>query len=248
MFRKKIFFLPCHALDKDEKSTKELFSKLGKGLVSLFKKFQQEIPEWVNKYKFSKENELLIEKKEFETKLNKINREINIFVSYKRIFILSGELLRDSVADVLESGFGFTVDRKDEFKEDLKIISSKKDGSKQVKALIEVKGINKNVNRESINQVDSHRERSGFKDDLLGILIANTFIKASNSIKDKDRPIDKGQVDHDKRNNVLIIRTIDLIKALDIVLEDRKNFLVFEKKILGKKGWLEVKDGEFIVH
>ena len=245
---RKIFFLPCHAPDKDEKSTKELFKKLGNGLVSLFKKYQQEIPEWVNEYKFSKESELLNEKKKTKTKLDRISSNLKVFMNYKRPIVLSGELLRDSIADVLEKGFGFAIDRKDEFKEDLKIIFAKKDGSKQIKALIEVKGINGNINRESINQVDSHRESGGFKDDLPGILIANTFMKSSNSIKDKDRPINKEQIEHAKRNNVLILRTIDLVRALDIVIKDKKQFLVFKKNIFDKKGWLEVKDDRFIVH
>ena len=245
---RKIFFLPCHAPDKDKKSTEELFKMIAPGLVALFKKYHQDLPKWVDAYKFNQEAKLIIEKKTIESALEKTSDDLKIYINFKKPLVLSGELLRDSIADVLEEGFGFKIDRNDELKEDLKIISIDRDGNITVKVLIETKGINGNVNRESINQADSHRERGNFNDNFPSILIANTFIKSSNSIKDKDKPIPNEQVTHAKRNNVLILRTVDLIRALDIIMMDKKQLRVFNKYLFKEKGWLEVKDYNFFLH
>ncbi|MBE3128423.1 MAG: hypothetical protein IMZ60_01960 [Actinobacteria bacterium] len=247
-FNGKIFYLPCHIVHRDEESMKRLFTLLCNGLVSLYKKYQWTIPEWANDYKFIKEIKLINNKKEREKELSEINKKINVFMNYKRVLILSDNQLKEAVADMLERGFRFRVDRKEEFIEDLKISYYNKEEKKYYKALVEVKGVNRNVDRQSINELDSHRDRRNLKSNFPGILIANTFIKSSNSIKNKDKPISNDQIEHARRNNILILRTIDLIRALNIIINDDQKYPFLVKKLFTEKGWLEVKDDKFIFH
>ncbi len=247
-FNGKIFYLPCHIAYYDEESMKILFKLLCNGLVSLYKKYQWAIPEWANDFKFNNEIKLINNKKEREKEISEINKEIDFFMNYKRVLILSDNQLKESVADMLERGFRFKVDRKEEFIEDLKIKYYNKEEKKYYNALVEVKGVNRNVDRQSINELDSHRDRRNLKSNFPGILIANTFIKSSNSIKNKDKPISNDQIEHARRDNILILRTIDLIRALNVIIGDNQKYQFLVKKLFTEKGWLEVKDNKFIFH
>lgn len=248
-FDNRIFYLPCHAPDKDEDHTKELFTILGKGITSLFKKMLQELPEWIEKYSFQKELTLRKEKDELIQKLTGINADISKYDKYKSILASHSDNLRNNVSFILSDGFGYEIDPIDELREDLKIVSkTDKSGKSKVLALVEVKGVNGNVDREAVNQVDSHRERGGFESDFPGILIANTFIKSANSLETKAKDIDKEQIIHAFKNHVLILRTIDLLNALDQIMEDSESKKKFNSLLFSESGWLEVKGKEFVVH
>lgn len=247
-FDSQIFYLPCHAPDKDADDTRQLFAMLGGGLVSLFKKMYQELPEWISKFGFSQEAEVVKQKEKLEEELLTLKEQLIIYSKYKSVLVTTSDKLRKDVAFVLESGLGYEVDADDELREDLKIIEKSKDQKNKVLAVVEVKGINGNVSREAINQVDSHRDRGGFKPDFPGILIANTFIKSANSITKKDKPIEKEQILHAHKNHVLILRTLDLLRALDLVKSDDKLREKFNELLFKEDGWLEVKDGNFTIH
>jgi len=244
----KIFFLPYHVVDRDEASMKKFFKKLSNGLVSLFKKYQQDLPEWAIDYKFSKEIKLFKDKEKLVKELDIIKDKLDIFMNYKKILVLSDEPLKELVADVLEGVCCLKVDRKDEFIEDLKIYYNNKVENKTYKALVEIKGVNKNVDRASISQLDVHRDRRGLESSFQGILIINTFIKSSNSIKNKDRPVSSEQIKHAANMNILIIRTIDLLRTLNIVIDNVKKHKEFINILFSENGWLELKNNEFIIH
>src|SRR4051812_45121486 len=88
----------------------------------------------------------------------------------------------------------------------------------KVIAVCEIKGINRSVKRENINQTDSHRERSGFDEGFPALLIVNTNIKSARSLAEKDQDIAVEQVKHAVHMHVLIMRTIDLLGLLRLVL------------------------------
>lgn len=249
VFDNRIFFLPYHAPDKDEEATKELFNILGKGMTSLFKKMLQELPEWVSSYSFQNESHLKEEKEGIKSKLAEVNTRLETYYKYKSILYTHSDSLRENVSFVLSSGFGYEVDSLDEFREDLKIVLTKaKSGVKKTLALIEVKGLNGNVDREAINQVDSHRERGGFESSFPGILIVNTFIKSSNTLGGKLKEINKEQVIHAHKNHVLILRTIDLLNALNLSMQNAELKKRFDALLLIESGWLEVNEKEMLIH
>ena len=80
-----------------------------------------------------------------------INDNLAKYNEYKKVLLGTGEILVESVATLLRDGFAFGIDYIDEFKEDLKIIDENGDPL----VFIEVKGTNRGVKREYINQTDS---------------------------------------------------------------------------------------------
>jgi hypothetical protein len=136
----------------------------------------------------------------------------------------------------VQAAFGVTVDAVDEFREDVKLI----DDDGRVVAIGEIKGINRGVKRENINQTDSHRERSGFAQDFPAILIANTNIKSARSIVEKDQEVALEQIKHAVHMRVLILRTIDLLGLLRLVLAGRLTTQDARSLVLSNVGWLRV--------
>jgi hypothetical protein len=138
--------------------------------------------------------------------------------------------------NVLKDGFSFKIDSKDEYREDLKIINY----NNEPIIFIEVKGTNRGVKREHINQADSHRERAGLGPDFPSILLINTDIKKSASIEDKDQPIAEEQVKHAVKIKVLILRTLDLL----FLLRHLDNSKILQQDIIdlfsNNAGWLKV--------
>lgn len=116
----------------------------------------------------------------------------------------------ENVANVLKNGFSWNINSEDEKKEDLKISNE----AEEPIIFAEVKGKNKGVKREFINQTDSHRERAGFDSSFPSLLIINTHIKKSYSLQDKDQPVPDEQIKHAVKMGVLILRTLDLLFLL----------------------------------
>lgn len=233
-----IFFLPCLEPDKDESSTTKLFSLTAESLVNSFRKLRQEIPQWARQFEFYKEKGLKEKRAILQSKIEKVDSQLNPYTDFKQCLCFGDDRLVESVEKVLKLGFYYNVETSKAHIEDLKI---KKKIGKEVKtiALIEVKGKTGNIAREDINQVDSHRERLDLQDDFPGILIVNTFLKAT-SIKDKEKTINKEQIKHAVKMKVLIMRTIDLLNVLNLIEKKKLTSSDFLKILLKDKGWLKV--------
>ena len=247
-FRRKIFFLPCHAIKKDEKNVQDLFKILIPGLVATYRKLNQELPSWANDFKFITESRYIEDKEKLEKKLSTINKEIMNLEDFKKPLMLTNRLLVESIVNLMKNGMDLEVTGNDVGHEDLQLWDKSEQEKGSIIAVIEVKGVNANVTRENINQVDDHRERNSFKTDFPGILIANTFIRLSNSLEDKDKPIEQEQIDHAIKMNVLILRTLDLVRVYDLILVGSIESEDFKSMLLTKKGWLEVKEGKIRLH
>jgi hypothetical protein len=228
------FYIP--SLIPSPEKLEKYFEILVDAITSTRKKLIIEIPQWVNSFEF--ESEILL-KKENDDLIEKIEnnqRRINEIESYKRILFNDGELLVEAVTQVLQKGFGFNIDAKDELKEDLKILDE--DG--KIRVLVEIKGTNKGVKREYINQTDSHRERASFPETFPTLLIINTNCKKSRTIEEKNVEVAQEQVLHAKKMNVLIIRTLDLLELLRQLIDEKVTNEDCLKIFQEKAGWLKV--------
>jgi hypothetical protein len=231
-----IFFIPCLLPDKREKEFREYFSLLADALVSSFKKLTQELPTWTEKYLFNEEEKLLVEKDSISKRIVDINQRLAIFSEYKKCLCYDDELLKESVISILQNGFKFPVDAEDQLKEDLKIL----DHNKKPMILVEVKGTNKGISREFINQADSHRERSEFSSDFPSILIVNINIKNAKTLDDKYQEIAKEQVTHAVKMEILVLRTIDLLNLLYLVEAGQVTPEELLEILKTEYGWLKV--------
>lgn len=95
----------------------------------------------------------------------------------------------------------------DSGKEDATIL----DAAGQPVCFLEIRGANRGIRREDINQVDSHRERSGVTSATPGALIFNDEMEVVGLTEGLATPVHHEQVAHAARMNVLVVRTIDLL-------------------------------------
>jgi len=184
---------------------------------------------------------LLERQKELEAQLKNNKQREDAFNSFKSILVATGENLVFSVAQVFSEGFGFSVDTKDELREDLKLL----DDNKKPFCLCEIKGTNKGIGREFINQADSHRERAGLSGEFPSILIVNTHIKNARTISEKDQEIAKEQIQHSKKMNILMLRTIDLLFLLNLYKRGsiEKDQLI--ALMTANSGWLRCNESNY---
>ncbi len=240
----RMFFVPSLIPNTNDHII-EYFNLLTKALTASFNKLRIDIPLWAAKFSFEKENELLERKTKLLDEIEIINKKIQQYNQYKKVILGSGEILVENVATLLRDGFSFRIDSKDEYKEDIKII----DENNNSLVLIEVKGTNRGVKREHINQTDSHRERAGLASDFPSLLVINTHIKDSNNMEHKDKVVPKEQIKHAVKMNILILRTLDLL----YLLRHLDNSKISRQSIMdifcSEVGWLKVdSDGWKIIN
>jgi len=237
------YFLPTLIPDNRPEIITEYFTLLAEGLTSSYNKLQILLPEWIKDFSFDEEDDLKNEEEAILTRLNKLEERINKLEQFKSILALTGDELVESVTHLFSDGFGLAVDDKDELREDFKLLNSESEPF----CLCEVKGTNKGVKREHINQADSHRERSGFDDSFPSLLLINTHIRNARSIKEKDQEIADEQVRHAVNMNILILRTIDLLGILRIYLIEKIDRQKLKDLLCNNRGWLRVEDQEYKV-
>lgn len=238
------YFIPSLIPDNRKDVIIEYFILLAEGITSTQNKIHQDIPEWVDQFIFTEEKDLTNQRNDLESKILTIDRHIERIRNYKAILVLTGDELVKKITNVLEKGFGLSVDPVDELKEDLKLL----DSEGKPFCLCEVKGTNKGVKREHINQTDTHRESSGFNNDFPAILIINTHIRNSRTLVEKDQEIAEAQINHAKKMRVLIIRTLDLLELLRLLYDKKINLNKILNILIKEHGWLKVKqDGYEII-
>lgn len=232
----KAFFIPSLLPENKDERIYEYFNMLAEALTSSFNKLRIEIPSWVATFSFSNEKTLSEKRQQLVAEIDVIDSKLNKYTQYKKILLSNGEMLVENVAEVLREGFSFNVSTEDELKEDLKILNDKDDPL----IFLEIKGTNRGVKREYINQTDSHRDRAGLDSSFPAILLINTHIKKSKTIEDKNKAVPDEQIKHAVKIGVLIIRTLDLLFLLQQletgkIIQDEVIEL-FSKNV----GWLKV--------
>jgi len=231
------FFIPSLIPDNNPKIIEEYFKLLADALTATCNKLIYEVPAWVNVFEFAEETKLKDEQQSVEKQLEQIIAQLEILQRFKRILLLDGELLVEAVVDVLRNGFNLTVDDTDKYREDVKIL----DEENNPIIFVEIKGTNRGVERKYINQCDTHRQEAGLPPEFPSILIINTHIKNARTVAEKDQPIPNEQIRHAARNNVLILRTLDLLFLLAQIRDD--NIGTTTKDVISelttKSGWLK---------
>ncbi len=234
------YFIPTLVPDNRPENIVEFFTSLAEGLTSSFNKLQLALPEWINTFQFEEEQSLDAERNALLKRVHDINERFDSLSRYKSVLALSGDDLVESVAHLFSAGFGVDVDTTDELREDTKLL----DERQEVICLCEVKGTNKGVKREHINQADSHRERSGFDEKFPSILIVNTHIKNARTVPEKDQEIANEQILHAVKMNILVLRTVDLLELLRLHLIGKLTKEDIVELLTTNCGWLRLIDGE----
>jgi len=239
----KIIVLPYHQIKKDTANVNEFYVTLTNCILSYKSKIYLEIPAWLSDYKFDQEGRLISLKNILTESMMSLNDEIGNFDVFKRVIFLGDDDLKDAVRNVISNGLNLNVRDVEEVKEDLSII----DENGQTVALIEIKGLNGNVQRGDVNQVDTHREKNNLSKCFPALLIANTFM-TSNSLESKKQEIHPDIIKKATQDRIIIMRTIDLLDVLNLKLTNLIESTDFLEILTSNKyGWLFVEDKKLCV-
>lgn len=244
-FENSIFFLPFHTTKSDKNTAESIAKLVTQSVLEYRQKHIAEIPEWIKTFEFVKEIEYKNKISDLTSQIHDIEQNLRPLQSYKLVVNTSGELLKKVIVHILKNFFGLSVDPIDEGREDAKILNE----SGKVIAIVEVKGTNKGIKREHINQVDSHRERNGFTDEVPGILIINNEMDIEGIEERLNTKVSDEQIKHAVNMNVLIVRTIDFLFLMKHLESDPSKRERVIELINSGGGWLKAdRDGYGIIN
>ena len=231
-----LFVLPTLIPKPTLEAVEEYFTILADGVVTLWERLREDLPEWAGEYRFPGEATIIETKVKLSNELLALDARLRLLERLKRVLVLQGEPLVEAVIEVFDKTLPLKPRREEDFREDLTLV----DSTGNIVALVEVKGVSKGVTREHVNQADSHRERSGMPSEFPSLLIINTNMKNSISLADKDQTVAPEQIQHACRNNVLILRTLDLLNLASLHMSGKLTPDEVVELLTTSRGWLKV--------
>ncbi|MDB4977921.1 MAG: hypothetical protein JWM56_107 [Candidatus Peribacteria bacterium] len=235
-----LFFLPIHYTRASD--AKKIAEAVTGAIIKYRKDRATFVPLWIKDLKFNSEHSIAAEILKLESALLEQRQMAQVFDEYKTILVTQSDTLRNEVASILKDFFGLNAVPMNENVEDIKII----DGHGQIQFLMECKGTNSGVTREYINQTDSFRERNNLTITIPAILMINNEKKIESIEKRQSTKVVNDQIKKAVSDNILIIRTIDLLFLMkqyeSLGISERKDGI---KKLFNSGGgWLKVNDTE----
>jgi len=231
-----LFFLPFHTTRPDPETANDIVKTVTRAVVDYQQKTVLQVPDWADELQFQRELALTNEIGLLEKTLAEKETELAGWREYKAVLTTSGVLLKRVVVTALEQYFELRIDELDEGAEDARVLD--RDGD--CLAFVEIKGTKRGITREQVNQVDSHRDKSGLAVSVPGMLIINNQMSVVGIEKRLSTSVESDHIKHAKNLNVLIVRTIDLLllmkKIEDSSVDERKQELL--RLINSGGGWL----------
>jgi len=190
---------------------------------------------WANEFGFGREQMLRAQFELLEQQAVKLEGEIDQYTRWKGALCFQSEPLVRIIVSMLDHFFGITLVVDDKCIEDATLRNDKH----AILAVFEIKGVKGNFTRNHVNQVDSHRERLGLTTSTPGVLIVNTMMKAD-SLSEKEEPPHPDIVKKAVADNVLLVRTLDLLRFADGVEKGIFAADDLRSLLLTQTGWLRV--------
>jgi hypothetical protein len=206
------------------------------------------LPFWTAELRISGEQDLLGEIDQRQTEIDDLRVRADKLSRFRHLVGSSQgmaleTLIIDALSVVLEGSGYMAEDREDVGAEDFLIVGPEGDF-----ALAESKGIGSHVRREHVNQVDNHRSAAGRDvDEFPGLLVVNIFRNTA-GMGERLLPASDEVVRQADRQNVLILRGVDLYYLVSRKLagEDAAGELIGALGAHG--GWLEVTEDAAVHH
>ncbi len=230
----KLFILPS-AVPERVKQVPQIVASAILGVLEYRRRMSRALPDWVSGFSFSKEAELREKATELHMQAAKFEAEVDTYATFKGALCLQSDPLVETVRKLLQNFFAITLKIDDKCIEDATL----NDGEGNIMAVFEIKGVKGNFTRNQVNQVDSHRERLNIPSSKPGVLIVNTMLSAL-SLSEKDERPHPDIIKKAAADNVLLIRTLDLLRYSDAVERGVLTRESFRATILGNAGWLRV--------
>lgn len=231
------FVLPCTA-----PKTHEIAAEAATAAIQAAEKYRNRVskahPEWVSEFIFAEETKLNDELTALNQRAATIESHLADYRDLKGALCYQSNPLVTVVSNILTRFFGITLTIDDKCIEDATLCNDKKD----ILAVFEIKGITRSFVRNHVNQIDSHRERLGLTASIPGIVIINTMMSAG-KLRDKDEALHPDIIAKAVADNVLLIRTLDLLRYAVEVERGTLTKDSLRELLLSQSGWLKVSDG-----
>lgn len=231
-----LVFLPCY-VSLEQYTQLDFLGKflpaLLDGLRMYVPRIQYKPPNWIDIYRFPDEASIVAELEELQGEINKREDSLGRYLQLKEILWFRDTELVDSVMNFLNK-MGIETMRDEIREEDFWIV---KEGVETI--MVEVKGLDKNLKRPHISQLDEHRGAREKPDDFPALLIVNSFSNAK-TLQEKDKAISSNEVRKAVRTNVLILRTLDLCNAYSLIESKKLNLETMLNIVRSETGWLNV--------
>jgi hypothetical protein len=228
------FFVPSKWAGLDNRKISKMISELRRCLKTHRKNIEIEEPKWMEEIKLKTEKDLESVIAESERQITPKKEMLERQHYFKSILWFKHDELRDRCMAVLNEMR--IVTRKDDIGiEDFWIL----DSSNADICICEVKGKDGDILKRDLRKFQDNIDAAGKDNSFPALLIANTHNK-SDTLAGKDERVPPNVVEHAIRNKILIIRTLDLIKLLDLFQKGEILSDAILKKITHSYGWLKV--------
>ncbi|MDC1174203.1 hypothetical protein OAT67_02335 [Bacteriovoracaceae bacterium] len=238
---KRLFFLPYHTTKYNFQSLHDLISSTVESATSYIQNHTVNVPDWVKDYNFTSEelcNKKIIElEKEIEEESNKLAK----IEGYKSILCNQSDALAIEVTKILKSFFGLNIDDIDEKLDDFSILNDENN----VICSGEIKGVAGNCKRKYLSQLNANRDMKEYPDGTKGLLVINDNLKIKTIPEKFETDIPNDCLVYSIKENINIIRTIDLINLMKLHEENsiEERLTLINSFITGEPGWIKC-DGE----
>lgn len=231
--RGRLIFLPCYNPQVSPKQIYQLFADLAESIIAYLSRVRAESPDWLGEFYFSKEQPIAQEITTLAESLAQARKRKEPYEERKTILFLHDYELEPAVPQFLRF-LGLQVERDEKYEEDFWILEED-----QRVVIGETKSYNHNLKRGGIFNLYNHREAYELPKDFPALLVANTFVTAK-SLQDKLHPIEPSERREAARNNILIMRTLDMAYIFDLVDRGELTRETFLDVLLTQNGWLRV--------
>jgi hypothetical protein len=211
----------------------DFFADLADGCLNYIRSKTTNIPSYVEEFHFAEEQPIVRELEALNAQLQKIKKKFGDFTERKDILGLDEIALHHRLPAWLEKYLELHIETSRNGDGGAHFYLSH--GGKRA-GIGEIKSTPENVKREHLTKLRLHREEAELPDDYPSVLIVNTFTGAD-SLARKDERVENRECAKACQDHILIVRTIDLLRVLDLPRDKQEEF---KKLLLTAAGWLKV--------
>jgi hypothetical protein len=239
-----LFFLPFES----SRRTLEVATHILTLLTAAINQYRRDriiaVPDWVDEFHFKSEEPLYLEINDLLGKLNRLESELASLKDYKAILASSGIYLRNKLVALFESVFGLKVQCMDR---EERLLVVKDDDSPL--ALVESEGIQGPVQMASIERLARARKQHGLSDSFPAVLLINNDMAITNIGERSATTIAPGILENAVRQNVLVMRSIDLLFLLNHLEKSPNKKRRMLDLLTSGGGWLKASTGSYdVIH
>jgi hypothetical protein len=239
-----LFFLPFESTRRTLEVATHILTLLTPAINQYRRDRIIAVPDWVDEFHFKPEEPLYLEINDLLGKLNRLESELASLKDYKAILASSGIYLRNKLVALFESVFDLKVqciDREERF------LVVKDDDSPV--ALVESEGIQGGVQAASIERLARARRQHGLRDLFPAALLINNDMAVTNVGERSATSIGSDVLQAAVQQNVLIMRTIDLLFLLNHLEKSPNKKSRMLHLLTSGSGWLKASTGSYdVIH